>query len=728
VALIQSTRIATLSTPLGGDTLVFRSLSISEELGRLFNLEIQAGSERGDLKANDLLGKSVSVEMQCPRGGVRYFHGFVSRFSRIPRAGTRHFSYRLTVVPWLWFLTLHSDCRIFQNKTLQDILRDVFGRRGFSDFKFQLSGDYTPWEYCVQYRETDFNFISRLLEQEGVYYYFEHEKGKHTVVFADSPAAHQPFPKYEKLTFSALTSIHEHDEEHVYDWVAESRHHTGKYQQTDYDFTKPSADLKTPESKPGNFAHSDFEIFDYPGEYDQRSDGERWSRVRMEELCADRETFQGGGDVTGLATGRKFTLSQGPGPADTGDYLVIGSSIDLESNIYESGTSGDMGETYHCTFTAIKAADQFRPARLTPKPVIQSVQTAVVTGAKGEEIHTDKYGRIKVQFHWDREGKHDENTTCWIRVATTWAGQNWGAIRLPRIGQEVVVAFLEGDPDQPLVVGSVYNGKQMPVYDLPANKTQSGVKSRSTLGGSSANFNEIRFEDKKGSEQVYIHAEKNQDNVVENDETTQVGHDRTENVGHDEKITIKNNRTEQVVVDETITVGSNRTRNVGKNETITVGSNRTRNVGKNETITVALMRTHTVGVNEAITVGAAQEITVGAAQTVTVGAAQAITVGANQSTNVGANQSNTIGSNQTDQVGGDRSTSVGKNDSLSVGKVLTIDAGNEITITTGKASIHMKKDGTIEISGKNITINGSGKIDVTASKNVTLQGQKILQN
>ena len=542
MALAQATRIATLNTPLGGDTLVFHSLSISEELGRLFSLNIEAGSERGDLKADDLLGKPVSVEMQCPRGGVRYFHGFVSRFSRIPRPGTRHFAYRLTAVPWLWFLTCHSDCLIFQNKTLQDILRDVFGRRGFSDFKFQLSGDYTPWDYCVQYRETDFNFISRMLEQEGVYYYFEHEKDKHTAVFADSPAAHQPFPKYEKLTFSALTSIHEHDEEHVYDWVAESRHHTGKYQQTDYDFTKPTADLKTPESNPGSFGYSNFEIFDYPGEYDKRSDGEQWSRVRMEELRADRETFQGGGDVTGLATGRKFTMSQGPSPADVGDYLVIASSIHLESNIYESGTSGDMGESYHSTFTAIKAADQFRPARLTPKPVIQGLQTAVVTGPKGEEIYTDKYGRIKVQFHWDREGKHDENTTCFIRVATTWAGQNWGGISIPRIGQEVVVAFLEGDPDQPLVVGSVYNAKQMPPYDLPASKTQSGVKSRSTLGGSSPNFNEIRFEDKKGSEQVYIHAEKNQDNVVENDETTKVGHDRSENVGNNEKVTIDANR------------------------------------------------------------------------------------------------------------------------------------------------------------------------------------------
>jgi len=480
VALTQSTRIATLNTPLGGDTLVFHSLSISEELGRLLSLNIEAGSERGDVKPDDLLGKGLSVEMQCPRGGVRYFHGFVSRFSRIPRAGTRYFAYRLTAVPWLWFLTLHSDCRIFQNKTLQDILRDVFGRHGFSDFKFQLSSDYTPWEYCVQYRETDFNFVSRLLEQEGVYYYFEHEKDKHTVVFADSPAAHQPFPKYEKLTFSALTSIHEHDQEHVYNWVAESRHHSGKYQQTDYDFTKPRADLKTPESNPGNFAHSDFEIFDYPGEYDQRSDGEQWSRVRMEELRAQRETFQGGGDVTGLATGHKFTLSKGPSPADIGEYLVIASSIVLQSNIYESGASGDVEESYHCTFTAIKAADQFRPARLTPKPVIQGVQTAIVTGPSGQEIYVDKYGCVKVQFHWDRYGKKDENSSCWVRVSQAWTGKGWGHIANPHMGEEVIVSFLEGDPDQPIIVGRVYNEEHMPPYPLPEAAAVIGMKAQST--------------------------------------------------------------------------------------------------------------------------------------------------------------------------------------------------------------------------------------------------------
>ena len=625
MALTQSTRIGILYSPLGGDTLVFQSLSMSEQLGRLFSLDIVAGSERGDIKADDLLGKGVSVELKCPRGGVRYFHGFVSRFSRVPRPGTRYFSYHLTAVPWLWFLTRHSDCFIFQKKTLQDILRDLFGRRGFSDFKFKLSGNYTPWDYCVQYRETDFNFVSRMLEQEGVYYYFEHEKEKHTVVFADSPAAHQPFPKYEKLTFRALETTHEHDDEHVYEWVAEGRHHTGKYQHTDYDFTRPSADLKTPESNPGNFAHSDFEIFDYPGEYDKHADGEQWSRVRMEELRADRETFQGGGDVTGLATGRKFTLSEGPSPADVGEYVIIASSIHLQSNIYESGTAGEMGDSYHCSFTVIKAAEQFRPARITPKPLVQGLQTAVVTGPKGEEIYTDKYGRIKVQFHWDREGKHDENTTCFMRVATMWAGQNWGAISLPRIGHEVVVAFLEGDPDQPLVIGSVYNGKQMPPYDLPANKTQSGVKTRSSLNGTPANFNEIRFEDKKGQEQLYIHAEKNEDIVVENNKTENVGNDETIKIGHDRTETVGNDQSITIGKDDTLKVAMNQDITIGLNQTEKIGAQRTETIGATDSLTVGATRTTTIAGADSLSVGGVITITAGAAITITASATVTIT-------------------------------------------------------------------------------------------------------
>ncbi len=441
---------------------------------------------------------------------------------------------------------------------------------------------------------------------------------------------------------------------------------------------------------------------------------------------------------------------------------------------YESGSSAG---NYQCEFSTIPSDQQYRPPRRTPKPFVQGPQTAVVTGPSGEEIFTDKYGRVKVQFHWDRLAKNDEKSSCWVRVSHPWAGKNYGAIHIPRMGQEVVVDFLEGDPDQPLITGRVYNAEQMPPWELPANATQSGILTRSSKGGSAANANALRFEDKKGSEQVWLHAEKNQDIEVENDETHWVGHDRSKTIDHDETTQVKHDRTETVGNNETITIGVDRTESVGSNEKHhhrrephrvggrqrndhasvptaprPSGSNESVTIGASQTHTVALQRTRAVGVNETVAIGAAQEIAVGAFQVVAVGAAQTITVGANRTLNVGANQSTSVGAAQTLKVGaarsvdvgaalstkvgadesrtvtGGRSADVGKDDALKVGKNLVIDAGDSVTIKTGSASISMKKDGTITIKGKDITINGSGKINVKASSDIVMKGSKILQN
>ncbi len=375
---------------------------------------------------------------------------------------------------------------------------------------------------------------------------------------------------------------------------------------------------------------------------------------------------------------------------------------------------------------------------------MQGPQNALVVGPGGEEIWCDKYGRVKVQFYWDRYGKKDENSSCWIRVSHPWAGGTWGMVALPRIGQEVLVDFLEGDPDRPIITGRVYNADQMPPYALPANKTQTGTKTRSSKGGGPANFNEIRFEDKKGSEQLYIHAEKNQDIEVENDETHSVGHDRSKTIGHDETthvkhdrtetvdnnetITIHGNRTETVDRNETITIHQNRTETVDVNETISVGGNRTRTVAKNETVTVSLMRTHTVGVNEAITVGAAQEVTVGATRALTVGGEPDGDVRDKPHDQRRSDWTTSIGKNSGTKVSQDShrprsartrsgrsarisTTKVSDDETRNVGKKLHIDVGDEIVISCGQSVITMKKDGTITIKGKDITIDAMSKIE-----------------
>ena len=628
--------------------------------------------------------------------------------------------YRATIVPWLWLLTRTTDCRIFQDKTVPDIIEAVFKHYGFSDYQLKLTASYPTWEYCVQYRETAFNFVSRLMEQEGIYYYFEHQDGKHTLVLADSISAHKPFPGYADITFHELEQGSEMREV-ITDWTVEKELQPVATALQDFDFKKPKTSLLSPANQSRQYGKAEYEIYDYPGEHLTTGEGQRLADVRLAELQSQYEVLHGEASARGLAPGSIFKLKNHPRNDQNRDYLVTGVTLQVDAGEFASETSAaGGGEFFSCNFSAIDKSQQFRPERLTPKPIVQGPQTAIVVGPGGEEIYTDEHARVKVHFHWDRHDNSDENSSCWVRVSQFWAGKQWGSIHIPRIGQEVIVEFLEGDPDHPIITGRVYNADQVPPYSLPANKTQSGHKSRSSKGGSTANFNEIRFEDLKGSEQVYIHAEKNQDNVVENDETTEVGHDRTENVGHDEKITIGNDRTEQVGKNETIAIGVNRTETVGSNESITVGANRTRNVGQNEVVNVALTRTRNVGVNDMINVGAAQEITVGAVQTITVGAAQAITVGASQATTVGANQANTIGK--------DRTSSVGKNDTLKVGKVLAIEAGDQVVIKTGESSIMMKKDGTIQIKGKDISIVGSGEINVKASKDVTMKGKKIKQN
>ncbi len=741
MAVTQQHREIEIITPLGPDALLLRDVTVTEELGRLFAINVELGSS-DNINFEDLLGQNVSIRLNLVNGGERYFNGYVTSLSQAVNEGnfTR---YHATIHPWLWFLTRTSDCRIFQSKTVPDIIKEVCKDLGFTDIVDRLSGSYRTWDYCVQYRETDFNFVSRLMEQEGIYYYFMHEEGKHTLYLADNLSSHDTISGYDQIPYYPPDQVAVREEECISGWFLSKKIQPGAYVLNDYDFVKPKADLKVNSTVARQHSEASYEIYDYPGEYVESGDGNNYVRTRIEELHTQYEQAQGQSIVRGLLCGGLFNLSEYPREDQNRQYLVASVTHSIHADSFEAGNEGG-GTAYSNNFSVIESNTPHRTARITPKPIVQGPQTAVVVGPSGEEIYTDEHGRVKLQFHWDRYGQSDENSSCWVRVSQLWAGKTWGGIHIPRIGQEVIVEFLEGDPDRPIVTGRVYNGDQTPPYELPANKTQSGIKSRSSKGGAAANFNEIRFEDKKGEEQVYIHAEKNQDNIVENDETTSVGHDRTEDVGNDETIHIGNNRTETVDVDESITIGNNRTEQVGSNETITIGVNRTESVGSNETISIGSNRTVTIGsnktetiaINKAETIGAAKELTIGAAYAVSVGAAMTESVGASKSQQVGASKSTSVGgdvsedygANQSVSVSKDLSETIGQNQTTKVGKNLVIDAGDQITIKTGSASITMKKDGTIQIKGKDITIEGSGKINVKASNNIVMKGQKILQN
>ena len=575
----QSNSQAKIKTPLGPDVLLLSDMTMTEELGRLFSMNLTLLSEKADIKFEKILGENITIELELAGGGKRYFNGYVTSFSQTG-GSSRYTEYQATVQPWFWFLTRTADCRIFQKKSVPDIVKEVFRDLGFSDFKDKLTKNYRTWEYCVQYRETDFNFVSRLLEQEGIYYYFTHKDGVHELVLSDGISAHQPLPSgYSKIDFYPPDSSAVRKKEDIFSWQISKQVQPGKYELNEFDFEKPTADLITKSDDIKAHQKSDYEIYDYPGEYVKTDDGDKYVQARIEELHSEYETGQGQSGVRVMNTGFLFKLDKFSRADQNREYLITNAMHTIHSHVYDSG-GGDSGDPYSNSFSVIDSKTPYRAARITPKPIVQGAQTAIVVGPDSEEIHTDKYGRVKIQFHWDRYGKKNENSSCWVRVAQIWAGKKWGGIHIPRIGQEVIVDFMEGDPDQPIITGRVYNADHMPPYDLPENKTQSGIKSRSSKDGTPTDFNEIRMEDKKGEEELYIHAEKNQKNVVENNETTSVGHNRTEIIGKergkgDETITIYGNR--KVIVgekgngNEDLTVRGNRDRVVEDNETIDIG-------------------------------------------------------------------------------------------------------------------------------------------------------------
>jgi type VI secretion system secreted protein VgrG len=573
----QRARLIGVTTTLPADTLLLRSATVSERLSALFEVELDLLSEDDCVAATDLLGQTMTVRLALQDESQRFFNGHVSRFAHIGYQG-RLARYQAVLVPWLWLLTRTSDCRIFQEMTAPDIIEKVFGDAGFTDYELKLfNGPYRTREYCVQYRETHFNFVSRLMEHEGIYYYFRHEEGKHTLVLADSYSSHGAVAGYEQIPYHAGDLVAVREQDYIDDWSHVAAVRPGAFVHDDFDFTKPNAELRTNAAIDRAHAYSQFEVFDFPGEFVETGEGDRYASVRMEELQADYATVRGESYARGLSVGSLFTLTDYPRDDQNKEYLVISAYHQLQSDEFQTAGTPGTSPLYRSSFTAIDAKEKFRPARVTPRPSIQGPQTAIVAGKQGEEIWTDKYGRVKVLFHWDRESKADENSSCWIRVAQVWAGKGWGGMTIPRRGQEVLVDFLEGDPDRPIITGRVYNAECMPPYGLPDNATMATLKSNSSKGG--GGFNEVRFQDKKGEEQLFIHAERNADIRVKNDTFEWVGNERhlivkadqLEEVGGDKHLTVKGDSNAKVNGTVSLDAGMDLQQKVGMNYALDAG-------------------------------------------------------------------------------------------------------------------------------------------------------------
>ncbi|WP_339742241.1 type VI secretion system tip protein TssI/VgrG [uncultured Rubinisphaera sp.] len=575
--LSQADRALTIKTPLGNDKFVAISLTGTEGISRPFQFLVDMVSEDQAIEFDKILGKSATFNAKLDDDYERNFNGIVWRFtqgavSNIEDSILRN--YQAELVPWTYFLKLNSNSRIFQEKTPPEIVEQVFKDNGLTDYKLSLKGTYAKQDYCVQYNETDYDFVSRMLEQYGIYYYFNHEDSKHTLVLGDAASAYVDLTKSE-VDYSGDFSdpiIGEIDS-----WSRRYECITGKVELRDYDYVNPSTALIAKEKTIVKLkSTASMEQYEYAGGFLKAADGKALATVRMEAQEAMHDVATGSGNHPGFQAGGKFKLKSHPVKAEVNAKYVL-TSVEhraQEPIIFSSGPIIGAGEKdmpiYWNKFECVPSKVAFRPARVTPKPHVAGPQSAVVVGPKAQEIFTNKFGEVKVQFHWDREGKMDDKSSCWIRVAQSWAGGKYGAQFMPRVGNEVIVEYLDGDIDRPIITGSVYNGDNSTIYALPDEQNKSGFKTLSTDKAKAKNFNELRFDDTIGKEEVYFHAERDFNRVVENNDTLKVGFDAKDK--GDQKIDIYNNRT--VTIDKgddtlTLTTGS-RTVEIKADDALTV--------------------------------------------------------------------------------------------------------------------------------------------------------------
>jgi type VI secretion system secreted protein VgrG len=596
--------------PDPGMKLVFDGLTATEELGRPFLITLDLSSSVLKGNTGTLLGSSVTVTMTGADGSTKtYFNGILTRIGYIGLSGGVY-SYHAELRPWIWLLTRTQDCKIYQNMSAWDIIQKVFSDNGFSalkDNRQQSAGSTPVLKYCVQYRETAFDFVTRLMEQFGIYYYFEHSDGQHTLVFADDTGSHTSIGS---IPFDFTQVEQRAVKDHIYDLSADIHLQSGAYTYRDYDFTTPAADLTSKSLTPGpQSQYNNFEVYEYPGLYYDPSVGSKLAGVRMQEIAARTQLYDCKSNSRKMRAGVKFTLTNFTGDdAMNQEYLVTHATTTMTAAEGASDTRGDLIDSQRVVLTAMPGTVPFKLEQRTPKPLIRGPQTALVVGASGDEITTDQYGRVKVQFYWDRVGTKDENSSCWIRVAQNWGGAGWGGIVIPRVGMEVVVEFIEGNPDRPLVTGVVYNATQTVPNTLPDKKVLSTFRTNSSKGG--GGFNEFTFDDTKGNELVFFQAQYNYSKKVLNNETVEITQDTTTTVD-------KGNRSVTVSQgNDTHTVSQgNRSATVSKgNESLTVSAG-------NQTVSItAGSSTTTTGQNFEVTANSQISLTATSSLTITCGA------------------------------------------------------------------------------------------------------------
>ena len=699
IATSQAHRQATIETPNCPHDFLLQNFHGYESLSRPFRFSANVLSQDANINGDAIVGQSVTITYFSENRdeSERYFHGIVSRieYNEQVEAPVKMTSYSLEVVPQFWLLKHNRDCQIFQDMTAPEIIRTVFKEAAFNGFRLQLSESYEKREYCVQYNESDFDFVSRLMEEEGIYYYFEHSQGQHMMVLADSPAGYYALDE-EDVRYAPVGRSHE---KQLTSWSHAYEFRPGRVAQCDYNFKKPSNNLVTDDDLVVAYQGSaSLEVFEYPGRYLEESHGDRLTRIRKEELQAEYDHVTGSGAYLSFAPGGKFQISDHSRTEEQGKlYTIIEVTTRFCSNI---GFDGVKQEDFCNEFKCIPAETPFRPKRQTPKPFVEGPQTAIVV-TDGQEIVVDEHARVKVQFHWDRYGQKDIASSCWIRVSQVHAGKGWGMVDIPRKDEEVIVSFLDGDPDRPIITGRVYNGDNQVPFGLKGagdNKDNKTRRGNTTKSYGSDGFNEMTMDDTAGKEEIRIHGQNNMDTTVQNDQTLSVNNDRTKTIANDETNSIGNNRSTEVAVNHTEDVGSDQSISVGASQTITVG------MMKNEA--VGMMSNEVVGIAKTLNVGAAYSIVAGTMSTI---------VGYTSSEKVNFSKTVTVGTNYSLDVGTDHAVKVGGSYALNVKDAVAVEAGDAVEIKCGASKLRLESSGKVTIEGTEFLFAASGSVKINGS-------------
>lgn len=585
--LSQNERLLYLKTTLGPDKLILKSIEGREAMNELFHFHLDMVSEDPDIDVKNLIGKNVTIGIRLADGSsFRYFHGIFSAARKITSAG-RLFLYAAEVVPYVWRLTKAQDCRVYQNTNVPSIVLDVLTRHNVADKRVSAGGFHPDWIYCTQYRESDFNFISRLMETEGIFYFFEHGDSVTKLIVGDSFQEHPAPPSQGRFKLEQnFGPGYNRPEDVVFKWQLQRSFRSGKYTHRDFNYEDPQTDLTHEEPARERVGGNDnLEVYDYPGEYEDRGDASSFGKLHMEEEEVEQETVNGLSNARCFSPGYKFKLYNHEDASQNRDYVLTSvSHYASEASLLSDDAPSEA--TYSNSFTCIPLSVPFRPGRKTSKHIMRGVQTATVVGPSGEEIYTDEMGRIKIQFHWDRIGQKNENSSCWVRVMQPWAGLDRGTNFLPRIGDEVVVDFLEGDPDRPLVIGSVYNPISNNPWTMPDRKNWTGIKTKSTLNGGANDANELRFDDTAGSEVFLMHAQKDMEVTVENDLLEEIRRDVHRTVKGQTKVHYQADTHEKVDTNTTNEVGGNVQTAVTGNIDEKIGGNLSQSIGGNLSVSV----------------------------------------------------------------------------------------------------------------------------------------------